>query len=73
MLRTEAGAEKTIDEESKRLIDHLYKVNKTDFKTEDFIPIMEDPLLKQKAGNRELSPTTKLRILQRKLASQRQI
>ena len=45
----------------------MYNLRPTEFKAEDFVAVMDDPSLKELEKKRELSPNTKLRILQRRL------
>ena len=58
-------------DENKSFIKHLYNLRPTEFRVEEFVSVIDDPSLKELEKNRELSPNTKLRILQRKLEAQR--
>ena len=63
----------TSDDQSKSFIKYLYHLRPTEFKVEDFVSVIDDSSLMDLEKNKELSPNTKLRILQRKLESQRKL
>ena len=50
-------------------VDSLLKQRPTEFKAREFVPLLGDKEIQHKTHSVDLSPTTKIRILQQKLAS----
>lgn len=72
LMKDEPPVDSIEVERSRQFINNLYVNRPTKFGLQEFIPKLQDKMLKELDDDKDLSPTTKLRVIQRQLELERQ-